>query len=522
MNSKARELKKHEKQLALAVAEVERLRDAGSPKLKVALKVQYQQMELLDKLNAVSTGSLAWWIRVVQRSIKRNFYIVGAIRQVFKINFIRDFAHRVVPVSVKTAMLNRINGTKNDQFYADGFESKSRKFGSRRQNLANMVPDLPQYNFVLFCSIYPGEGRGYGGGFIRSRVEAYSKNGFKTLVIEINSINVEIGFSEAGSAGCLRIPPEDLSFYLSQISALDVKVLTHSPSPAILSAISKKIEDKRCVHWFHGFEVRDYRRLFFNYATPEMEKLRQTRDETHGLRREAAIKVFAQEGSAKVFVSKFLKLIAERDTGQIALNAHVIPNYIDSEHYSFRPKKSEQAKNILLIRTFQTRNYANDIAISAIKILSTRQGFDKLQFTICGAGDHFVPLTDQLAQLENVDIREGYLSATQMQKLHAESGIFLVPSRFDTQGVVMGEAMASGLVCITSNIAAIPEYADDNCAVLVRPDDAQAYADAIWSLIESPQQLPTLSKAAGQRVRKQCGFENTIMRELELISGKTP
>ena len=50
--------------------------------------------------------------------------------------------------------------------------------------------------------------------------------------------------------------------------------------------------------------------------------------------------------------------------------------------------------------------------------------------------------------------------------MHKKNGIFMVPTRLDSQGVSRDEAMSSGLVPITNNVAAIPEFVDDTCGML--------------------------------------------------------
>ncbi len=484
---------------------------------KDAVVARLREKEMRENLLEASANPTLWRIKNIFRSDGPSFSILGIIRKIFKINFIRNFAHKIVPVSVKTALINRINGTKDVPIDFEYQQLDNPGFSFFKPKFEKVVPNAEQFKFALFCNTYPGVGRGYGGGFIQSRVQAYAQNGCKILVVEVNDVNKRAKFFPSESGGCLRIPIGDLPDYLDAINSLSMKILTHSPTPNTLATIMNKIEPNRCYHWFHGFEVRDYRRLFFNYGTDEMEQLRAVRDETHRARKEAASACFAQKESAKIFVSQYLKSIAERDMDQTIENGHVIPNFIDSDHYKFIQKDAKDVRNILLIRTFQNNNYANDIVMAAINILAEREGFNELKFTICGSGIQFEPLTNQVSHHNNVTLHEGHLNSDEMQKFHGKNGVFLVPSRFDTQGVMMGEAMASGLVCITNGVAAIPEYADSECAILVRPDDALAYADAIWDLYQNPKNMRKLSKAAGERVREQCGHENTIKRELELF-----
>ena len=102
--------------------------------------------------------------------------------------------------------------------------------------------------------------------------------------------------------------------------------------------------------------------------------------------------------------------------------------------------------------------------------------------------------------------------------MHKEYGIFLCPSRIDTQGVSRDEAMSSGLVPVTNGVTAIPEFVDTSCGILAEEEDAHGLAEGIIKLYEDPSLFQKMSKAAAKRVRTQCGFDQTIGKELKLFS----
>src|SRR5699024_5879340 len=93
----------------------------------------------------------------------------------------------------------------------------------------------------------------------------------------------------------------------------------------------------------------------------------------------------------------------------------------------------------------------------------------------------------------------------------------LVPSRWDSQGVSRDEAMASGLVPLTNAVAAIPEFVDDECALLAAGEDHLAMASKLLELVRSPKKFKRMSAAAAVRVRRQCGVAQSLERELALI-----
>ena len=118
-------------------------------------------------------------------------------------------------------------------------------------------------------------------------------------------------------------------------------------------------------------------------------------------------------------------------------------------------------------------------------------------------------------------VERRFLAQAEIAELHREYGVFLCPTRMDTQGVSRDEAMASGLVPITTRVAAVPEFVDDSCGILVDPDDARQLADAIEYLRDNPGRFLELSAAAAQRVREQSGFDATIEREIELLEDRS-
>lgn len=381
----------------------------------------------------------------------------------------------------------------------------------------NPIPAEARYRSVLICPAYPGGKRVYGGEFVKARVDRYRQADHSVLVVEASSINETPSIASLDGTDILRITEEHLPFFIRSLAPRVESFLTHSPSPDTLAALNDSVDPTRQIHWFHGFEVRDYRRLYFNYSTPELAVLRGRLDRINRDRLRAAGDCLSNPKSTKVFVSEFLKAIAEQDTGQIASNAYVIPNFVDGDFFSFSQKTPEQVRRMLLIRSFANRNYANDIAIDAIAILKDRDGFEDLQFTIRGFGAKFQELTGPVAGLVNVDVVEGLLSREEIAALHATHGTFLCPTRFDTQGVSMGEAMASGLVVVTNDVTAVPEYTDAESSILVRPDDPTTYAEALWDLYKHPERVPEMSKRAADRVRQQCGPDQTIERELALL-----
>ncbi|MEO7587782.1 MAG: glycosyltransferase family 4 protein, partial [Arachnia sp.] len=378
-----------------------------------------------------------------------------------------------------------------------------------------------RHDFVLVAVTYPHRWR-TGSEYVRSRADAYAAAGLRGVVVDYSPLNVAEPHMESDTTPVAVIRPTDLPAALEAIAAAGSPVLAHSPTPQALDELHARIPGERLAVWFHGYEVRDYRRLQCNATTEELFAIRHIRDAQNRDRFRAAAPVFTDPAVTKVFVSDIQRQYSEFDVGVAATRVEVIPNHIDEDTYRARERRPDEARRILLMRGFAQRNYANDVALRALEICSRRDGFSDLEITVRGYGRHFRSEVAAVRAFDNVTVTEGFSSPAQMAALHDAHGVFLCPTRYDTQGVMLGEAMASGMATITNPVAAIPEFTDDTCSLLPRGNDPWAFADALWELVQDPGRLPSLSRNAAERVRRQCGTAATIDREIELIRGLTP
>jgi glycosyltransferase involved in cell wall biosynthesis len=239
-------------------------------------------------------------------------------------------------------------------------------------------------------------------------------------------------------------------------------------------------------------------------------------------KRLAAIRRFLKSSNPattinSVFVSHWLKTAAENDLKMSIVDSAVISNGIDTDLFCYRKKQVDLRKRILVIRPFSAINYANDLSIQAILLLSKRPYFHDLQFTIYGEGYLFKQLTDRIRQFPNVTLNNNFIENVSIPRIHEQHGIFLCPSRLDSQGVSLCEAMSSGLVAITSPVGGIPEYVEDSVSGYM-VSEPQQIADRIEQLYLTPSKFLEVSAAASQAIATKCALKNTIQQEVTLIT----
>ncbi len=104
----------------------------------------------------------------------------------------------------------------------------------------------------------------------------------------------------------------------------------------------------------------------------------------------------------------------------------------------------------------------------------------------------------------------------------ARADLFVHPSRYETFGVVVAEALASGLPIVATRSGGVEDIVDDGRAVtgaLVAVDDAPAMAEAILATLERRDQIDPAEMRADATARFGAG--SVARRLLEIYRGAT-
>jgi glycosyltransferase involved in cell wall biosynthesis len=295
------------------------------------------------------------------------------------------------------------------------------------------------------------------------------------------------------------------------------KILIHFYQSWMLEKVLKQFQVPVMI-WVHGYEALGWYRRLFNFSWYSPVLLNYVKKNTvqqyhfHKLIRYAN----QNDRIQFVFVSDWMRRITETDSLAKIKRKSIIANPIDTDLFHYRDKDTELRKKILLLRSFTTRKYANDISVEAILKLSKKPFFEELEFTLIGKGPFFDKLTPPLKQFPNVSLQQTAIRQRHIPELHAAHGVFLCPTRQDAQGVSMCEAMSSGLIPVTSDNTAIPEFVSDNqTGFLTRNSDD--VAAAIEKLYHQPELFRKMSEATASSVRKLCSLEEIVSKELKLI-----
>lgn len=299
------------------------------------------------------------------------------------------------------------------------------------------------------------------------------------------------------------------------------KILIHFISPEIMQAIDRAGKrDVPVIVWCHGFEALPWYQCWFNYTWEEIKETKPAFILKDSEKKDFLRKIYASESIHTVFVSEWLMNRSAKFAGRLPKNYHVIHNFIDYDFFTPPERVPGDRFSILSIKNHGTPMYANDLTAKAIIELSERSCFSNLRFHLYGDGKLFEENFGELAgrNFPNVHIHKQYLNHAEMRRLFQLNGIFLSPTRRDTQGVTANEAMAAGMAVISCNTSAIPEFMDESCASLFEYDNYWMMAEEIEYLYEHPEEFMRKAENARKRMMEQCSYDKTIKRELELIS----
>ena len=165
------------------------------------------------------------------------------------------------------------------------------------------------------------------------------------------------------------------------------------------------------------------------------------------------------KNGAYLFPSNWMKDEMELNLNTKINNFKIIPNGIDTDLFKFH-KSFEKRYKLLTLRPLSSKKYAVDIAINVIKFLP-----ESFTLEIYGKGKYQNLYQNQINSLglsNRIVIKNEFIDRSILNTFFSQFGVFLSPTRMDAQGVSMCEAMASGLLTVSNDNTAIPEFIENN------------------------------------------------------------
>jgi glycosyltransferase involved in cell wall biosynthesis len=200
---------------------------------------------------------------------------------------------------------------------------------------------------------------------------------------------------------------------------------------------------------------------------------------------------------------------ATRTTVENLLNRPVLSvvAYPGKDHLRIKNKQKAPAKiaslplNLLFIGNLSP-NKGLDILIKALA------GIDKSHWKLTILGDTTIDLsytrkirtmTQNLNVIHNIDFK-GAVSHDQLPDFYEQSDVLVVPSFYEGFGIVYVEALGFGIPVLATNTGGATEIiTHEKEGFLVEPGDSERIASYILHLIDYPEEILQMSRAANQR-----------------------
>lgn len=226
---------------------------------------------------------------------------------------------------------------------------------------------------------------------------------------------------------------------------------------------------------------------------------------------------FLRKADSVVCPSDFLKKAMHKT---VDANYIIIPNYIDIEKYPFYLRHNF-SPNILWVRSFDA-TYNPILAIRVLKKMLEKHPSTRLCMVGPDKDGSMLEVKKEVAKLgleKNICIT-GKLSKRDWHELSKEYDIFLNTTNFDNTPVSVIEAMALGLVIVSTNVGGIPYLINKDKEGLLTPiNDAESIVDAVEYLVNNNNKASLMTQNARKKVEKFKWEEvrvlwNEVLRDL--------
>lgn len=195
-----------------------------------------------------------------------------------------------------------------------------------------------------------------------------------------------------------------------------------------------------------------------------------------------------------------------RQNYNIAANKILIcPNFIKLEKFqetAAHQIKEKQKFTLLTTCRFRTWKGLED-GINAFNLIDNKD----IKWKIIGEGSHEYrnKLKSQIEQLglsDQIELCES-LPPERIHESYKRADAYLLPSHYEPFGIVLIEAMASGLPIIATRTGGIPWVLEEGrCGILINPHSPEAIASALIRIVEEP----SIAKQLQERGKDRANF----------------
>lgn len=197
----------------------------------------------------------------------------------------------------------------------------------------------------------------------------------------------------------------------------------------------------------------------------------------------------------------------------------VVPNCIDLAEIPSGDQVTRDGRTVLFVGRLE-RVKGISLFLKAAKLVV--QECPNTRFLVAGANHPTMPPAEieeliQSCSLQNHVEQLGYLPRHDLIPLYQQASVCVVPSYYESFGLVALEAMACGVPVVAARAGGLPEVIEDGRTGLIVPSgDAPALAKAIVTLLTDQQERTQMGSAGRERARTKFSIEENSAANLSL------
>lgn len=161
----------------------------------------------------------------------------------------------------------------------------------------------------------------------------------------------------------------------------------------------------------------------------------------------------------------------------------VIPNVVNTGSFTLSEKPDTGKINIGFLGNMNNRNKGLDLLLNAVASIDHRQ----IILHIGGKGvlmKEFAGLSEKLG-LHEICRFYGEILSEKKQEFYSSLDFFVLPSRYETFGIVLVEAMSSGLPVVAAKCGGPEDIVTPESGILVEKDNPVMLAEALSTMLAS-------------------------------------
>lgn len=191
---------------------------------------------------------------------------------------------------------------------------------------------------------------------------------------------------------------------------------------------------------------------------------------------------------------------------------------VEQSWFNVQVRKKKEITDILFFGRIEHEKGLDLLLRAFAKLLLE---FPALKLHIVGEGN-YLDLTKKLCIELNIYNKisiYGWKEKNEIQKIMSVSDLCVLPSRIESFGLTIAEAMAGGIPVISTKVGAIPEILiNGETGMLLPSEDIDALINGMTYALQNPEEMKKKAVVARKRITKHFSWDKAVKEHIEIYN----